>query len=165
MFYWPRLIGLLLAGPHRVNAAGEINLTPAEAGMLRAAGFQTAAPGPWRIPPIPTWVAFPEYLSRLLPQLVRERATVTQPTSTPPPRPPRYAGRPPGDSRTDVRIALGWRLADTLRDVDQRRLLEALAGRPDGPVECRRVSAAEIRCWPASSHWLRSYPSSTSAPV
>jgi hypothetical protein len=33
--------------PHRVNTAGEIDLTFAEADVLRACDFPTAAPGRW----------------------------------------------------------------------------------------------------------------------
>jgi hypothetical protein len=50
MPYYQRLVELLALAPHRVNAAGEIELTTAEAGMLRACGFLDAKPGWWRIP-------------------------------------------------------------------------------------------------------------------
>ena len=45
MPYWPRLIALLLAAPDRVSAAGEIELTTAEADLLRACGFSDAGEG------------------------------------------------------------------------------------------------------------------------
>ena len=67
---------MLLAAPHRVNASGEIELTAAEADVLRACGFSDAAAGKWRLPPVPTDVWIPEYVLLLVPQLVRETPKV-----------------------------------------------------------------------------------------
>src|SRR5437870_3980762 len=53
MPYYPHLIEWLSAAPHRVNAAGEMQLSAAEAAVLRACEFPTAAPGLWKIPPLP----------------------------------------------------------------------------------------------------------------
>ena len=54
--------------------------------------------------------------------------------------------RPFALPRADVEMTpakrLRWRLGDALRDPDQRRLLISLAGRPDGPVECRQFQRA-----------------------
>ena len=143
--YYPRLVDFLIAAPHRVNAAGEIELTVAEADMLRGCDFPTAAEGPWRIPAIPSWVPLPDYLLRALPQLMRETAAVTQLTSTPAPRPPSYGRRSPDDSRSAVRLALRWRLGDALRDADRQQLLEALVRREAAPVACRRFQNSQHR--------------------
>ena len=134
--YFQRLIDLLIAAPHRVNASGEIGLTAVEAGMLRASGFPDAAKGKWRLPPVPTHVWIPEYLLRLVPQLVRETPKVAPAPPQPPVAPPR------ADVEMTPAKRLRWRLGDALRDPDQRRLLTSLAGRPDGPVECRRFQRA-----------------------
>ena len=50
------LVRLLTLAPHRVSAAGEINLAVAEAQGLRACGFLTAAAGSWKIAPLPDWI-------------------------------------------------------------------------------------------------------------
>ena len=47
------LIRFLVAAPHRVNSAGEMLLTTAEAAFLRACEFPSAAAGPWKIPLLP----------------------------------------------------------------------------------------------------------------
>src|SRR5262249_46200707 len=51
--YYQRLIEWLVLAPHRLNSAGQMELTVAEAATLRACDFVTAAPGRWKIPPLP----------------------------------------------------------------------------------------------------------------
>src|SRR5262252_2322598 len=53
MPYYHCLIEWLVLAPHRVNSAGEMELTVAEAATLRACDFLTAAPGRWKIPALP----------------------------------------------------------------------------------------------------------------
>jgi len=48
MPYYQRLFEWLVLAPHRLNSAGEIELTVAEAATLRACGFVTAAPAAGR---------------------------------------------------------------------------------------------------------------------
>lgn len=164
MSYYPRLINLLIAAPHRVTADGMIHLTPAEAEMLRACDFVDAAPGAWRFPPIPAHVPLPAFLARVLPQqLTRETAIVTpapkpaaMPTSTspsardnasapvcPPPHPlPARTQTAQDDSHTCNSPVLRRRVIDALRQPDHRRVLAALSRRSDGPVERRRFQRA-----------------------
>src|SRR5206468_4095629 len=56
MPYYRTLITWLRVAPQRLNAAGEMELSVAEAGILRACDFLTAAPGIWKVPPLPTWL-------------------------------------------------------------------------------------------------------------
>lgn len=55
MPYYPRLIMMMQLGRNRLNAAGEIYLTDAEAHVLRTADFVTAQAGWWRVW-LPGWV-------------------------------------------------------------------------------------------------------------
>src|SRR5205809_370936 len=65
MPYWPRLIGLLAAAPHRITG-GHVSLTGAEADMLRGCDFADAVAGPWRLPALPAHVLVPDFLRRVL---------------------------------------------------------------------------------------------------
>src|SRR5947199_5956880 len=56
MPYYPTLITWLRVAPQRLNAAGELFLTAAEAEVLRTCDFPTAAPGIWKVPPFPAWL-------------------------------------------------------------------------------------------------------------
>jgi hypothetical protein len=64
--HYPRLIIMLQLGRNRLNAAGEIYLTDAEAHALQAADFVTARTGWWTVR-LPGWVVrmhnLPEILS------------------------------------------------------------------------------------------------------
>ena len=53
MPYYRLLARGLAMAPHRVNAAGETELSDLDAATLRNCGFPTAAPGRWKIPPLP----------------------------------------------------------------------------------------------------------------
>ena len=155
MRYWPRLIDVLLAAPHRVAGDGTIHLTAAEAHVMRACGFSDAGVGRWHLPPIPTthvWI--PEYLLRLVPYLVRETPTVTAcpaPVAAPtPPRTWRYAQRLHGDLRDDNRPSLTWRLGEALRHPVQARVLRSLAGRDEAGCK-KRTLQQHLRRLPASA--------------
>src|SRR5206468_11487763 len=56
MPYYRTLITWLRVAPQRLNAAGEMELSVAEAGVLRASDFLTAAPGIWKVPLFPVWL-------------------------------------------------------------------------------------------------------------
>src|SRR4051812_42629123 len=124
MPFWPRLIELLVAAPHRVSTIGDIVLTPANAALLRASDFPDAKVGPWRIPPIPAQAA-PKYLFRLLPQLLRADASVVKPCPPPAVKTPRYAAdastqSSAADGRRHRRQPLLWRLSEAARQPDCR---------------------------------------------
>jgi hypothetical protein len=141
MPYYQHLIQLITRAPHRVNAAGEIELTHATAELFRACGFPDAKPGWWRIPPIPAHAA-PDWLFRVLPQLTLAVPSVPPPVTLAPvtPVPPPVEVTPANRLR--------WRLQDALRTSDQRRILEAMMRRPDAPVERRRFQRALHRLTP-----------------
>ena len=140
MPYFPRLIELLLAAPQRARD-GMIQLTPAEAAMLRACEFPTAAAGWWPIPPIPAHVPVPDWLFRLIPQLVRE----TPPPGMPPQVAPSPSRQPPWLFATPPAEQSGLLLARQLRSwwhrtsSVQRRTLKSLLNCPDGRIRQRHL--------------------------
>ena len=119
--------------------------------MLRACGFSDAAVGRWRVPPVPTHVPVPEYLFRLVPQLVRETPTVA-------PAPPPVPAAPPASrySRTSpsatpaleaspvvlVRQLRAWWLQAS--DA-QRHVLKSILSTPGGRIRRRRLRKNQRR--------------------
>ena len=181
MPHFPSLVRLLVTAPHRVNGAGEIQLTPAEAAMLRASDFLTAtAVGRWQIPALPPHLirCYP-WLAQLISSGPPARGTLeacsgvhsTSATAISPP-PPRATGvavaarGEPPRSRfgVDPQFRLRWHVTNATPD--QRRILTSLLRRPDGRVTKRtlqqrlhRLPAARCNCalglqpadWPAGT--------------
>jgi hypothetical protein len=152
MPYFPRLIQLLLAAPQRIRA-GTIQLTPAEAAMLRACDFLTAtADGPWWIPELPAVLArgYP-WLAQLI-SAERPSSYVAQPDQN------QSRGEHPESPISRIEFAgagmttaarLRWRLGDALRQPDQCRVLDAVARRPECGVMRRRLQQ-NLRRLPAA---------------
>jgi len=84
MPHYPGLIRLLVAAPNRASAVGDMILTAAEAALLRACEFSSAAPGPWRIPPLPAALVRAYGLPKTLAAGTEAASTVGSATSPPP---------------------------------------------------------------------------------
>ncbi len=124
------LVAVLLGATSRLNDQGAVNLTEKEAAFLRQSGYTAAlGAGWWAIPRVPLeLLRSHQSLHRLATFWYGPRAL-----DPPAPAPPgRYASRV-----DDPATRLRCRLDAALRNPDQRRLLTALARRPDGLVERR----------------------------
>jgi hypothetical protein len=151
MPYYGWLVPFLVAAPHRVNAAGEIDLSVAEAFCLRYSDFPTAAPGLWRVPPLPPQlVSHIPHLTRFAenrPQAVAVPEPVTvspRPASSPSPKIPASPAGTSGlfsaPSRFEVSTVARvryWLTRHATRD--QRRILASVFGSPSPKVTKRHV--------------------------
>ena len=148
MPYYHCLIEWLVLAPHRVNSAGEMELTVAEAATLRACDFLTAAPGRWKIPALPRDLVraygLPAHLSEgwqpPAPRVAVEH-TVPRPV-------PAVPDRPPADRCRKIDPRSSSSLRDEAPSVERNRVPELASAshtRPRRPAPTRGAYYAPAR--------------------
>jgi hypothetical protein len=145
--HYSPLIFILTRALHRLSAAGEIDLTNAEAQLLRGCGFVTGTSGLWKIPPLPLALVRGNGLPLSL--------AAAPSAVSPPSRDPGPAGMPSGATsqlqpsvspwssrystirRTEAERALAWFWYRATPD--QRRIILSLLRQPDGRSKKRAL--------------------------